>query len=80
MNESPMNPKARRLSAADKLAINRAAHQMLVQEIGELEQRAHRLGMLVTARALNQAKNALGWEMAGNVLAAGKAARGSRPK
>jgi hypothetical protein len=75
-----MSPKPRRLSASDKAEINRAAQEMLGLEIEELEQRAHRLGMRVTARALNQAKNALGWERAGNILAAGKAARGGRPK
>lgn len=75
-----MYAKPRKLTKADKIAINRAAQQMLVQEIEELEQRAFRLGLHVTARALNQAKNALGWEMAGNILAAGKASRGQRPR
>lgn len=75
-----MDAKPRKLSKADKLAINRVAQQMLIQEIEELEQRAGRLELHVTARALNQAKNALGWEMAGNILAAGKASRGQRPR
>jgi len=78
--EQIANPKSRRLSRADKLAINRAGQQVLCQEIEELEQRAGRLGMHVTARALNQAKNALGWEMTGDILAAGKASRGQRPR
>lgn len=56
-----------------------SASQQLLGEIEALEQEANRLGAFVTARALNQSKNALGWEMAGNVLAAGKAARGIRP-
>lgn len=56
-----------------------SAGQQLIGEIEALEQEANRIGALVTARALNQAKNALGWEMAGNILAAGKAARGVRP-
>lgn len=57
-----------------------SAKQQLLGEIEALEQEAHRIDAFVTARALNQAKNALGWEMAGNLLAAGKAARGVRPK
>lgn len=72
--------KPRKLSKQDKLAINRAGQQSLVQEIEEMEHRASALGMLVTARALNNAKNALGWEIAGDVLAASKAARGVRPR
>jgi hypothetical protein len=54
------------------------ARLSLVQKIQQLEQEAHGSGLLVTARALNQAKNAWGWEVAGNILAAGKAARGER--
>ncbi len=72
--------KPRDLTADDKRAINRAAQQVLADEIEEIEQRAHRLGLHVTARGLNNAKNALGWEMAGDLLAAGKAVRGVRPK
>lgn len=68
----------RKLSAADKIAINRAGQNALVQEIQELESRAHRLGMTITGHALNNAKNACGWEMAGNILRAGNAARGER--
>lgn len=70
----------RRLSKADKVAITRAGQANMAQDIEELEQRTHRLGMIITARALNNAKNALGWEMAGERLAAGKAARGVRPR
>lgn len=70
----------RKLSAEDKRAINRAAWLALVQEIEEMERRADRLGLIVTARALNNAKNAAGWEMVGDRLAAGKAARGVRPR
>lgn len=58
--------------------INQAARQNMVQEIQELETRAHGLGMHVTAHALNRAKNALGWELAGDVEQAGKAARDER--
>lgn len=73
-----VNPRQRKLSKADKLAINRVAQHNMIQEIQELEVRAHDLGMTVTASALNNAKNALGWELAGNVLKAAKAKRGER--
>lgn len=72
------NAKPRKLSKADKLALNRAGQQNLVQDIQEIEDRAHRLGMHVTAHALNRAKNALGWEMVGDPVKAGKAARDER--
>ena len=55
-----------------------SASQQLAGEIESLEQEAHRIGAHVTARALNQAKNALGWEMAGNTIYAGRAAVGQR--
>jgi hypothetical protein len=52
----------------------------LVAEIEAAEQRAHHLGLHVTAHALNRAKNALGWEIAGDITRAGMAARDERPK
>lgn len=52
----------------------------IVAEIQALETRAHQFGLHVTGRALNQAKNACGWEVAGDTLMAGKAALGERPK
>lgn len=51
---------------------------MLIDDIQALESRAHRLGMTVTGHALNNAKNAAGWELAGEPILAGKAARGER--
>lgn len=54
--------------------------QVLIMEVERMEQMAHRLGLHVTARALNQAKNVLGWEIAGDILQAGRARRGQRPK
>lgn len=51
----------------------------IVRQVAALEDQAHRSGLHVTAHALNCAKNALGWEVAGNVEMAGKAARGERP-
>jgi hypothetical protein len=73
-----VNAKKRNLTKVDKLAINHVGRQSLAQEIGEMERRAYDLGMLITARALNNALNALGWEMAGNFAEADKAARGNR--
>lgn len=72
--------KPRKLKKSDMVAINRAGNEMMLQEIQELEDRAMRLGMYITSRALNQAKNTLGWEMAGDLLAAGRARRGQPPK
>lgn len=50
----------------------------LLVDIETAEHRAHRNGFHVTAHALNRAKNALGWEMAGDVIKAGKASRDER--
>lgn len=52
--------------------------RILLEDIQLLETRAHHLGLTVTGHALNNAKNAAGWEMAGNIELAGKAARGER--
>lgn len=52
----------------------------LLAHIEAAEQQAHRDGFHYTAQALNQAKNALGWEMAGNDEAAALAIRGQRPR
>lgn len=50
----------------------------LVAHIQNAETQAHRDGFHVTAHALNRAKNALGYEMAGDVLQAGRASRDER--
>jgi hypothetical protein len=70
--------KPRPVTSVLAKAVNHAARQIMVQEIQELETRAHGLGMHVTGQALNRAKNALGWEMAGDMEQAGKAARDDR--
>lgn len=60
----------------------KAQHEMrqeLLADIQRLENMAHSLKMTITARGLNQAKNALGWEMAGCTKQAAKAASGIRP-
>jgi hypothetical protein len=48
----------------------------IVQELQRLESLAHAHQLLVTAQAINNAKNACGWERAGNITAAARAARG----
>ncbi len=50
----------------------------LVNDIQALESRAQKLGMYITARGLNNAKNAFGWELAGDVARAANAAIGIR--
>jgi hypothetical protein len=50
----------------------------LIQHIQDAETQAMRDGFIVTARALNQAKNAAGWEMAGNIAQADLARVGKR--
>lgn len=50
-----------------------AANQQLIQDIQALESFARARGLHVTAHALNRAKNALGWELSGNIEQAGKA-------
>lgn len=57
---------------------DRSACKVLLGDIQALENRAHRLGMTITGLALNNAKNAAGWEMAGETTLAGNAARGER--
>lgn len=73
-----VNARPRRLSKAGIKDVENAARQQLVAEVQDLESRAHGLGLHVTAHALNRAKNALGWELAGNIEKAGAAARDER--
>lgn len=54
------------------------ACRILVNDIQALESRAHRLGLQVAGHTLNRAKNAVGWEMAGDVVQAGLAANSTR--
>lgn len=67
---------ARQRKPTKKLAAaaTRAAQDVLVHDLQDLESRAHGLGLHVTGHALNRAKNALGWEIAGDISQAGKAA------
>jgi hypothetical protein len=68
--------KPRKLTKQDEEAIKHAAKLNLVQQIQELESQAHHLGVHVTGHALNRAKNALGWEISGDIEEAGRASRG----
>lgn len=61
------------------MAKKTASGHGLLQHIQDAETQAHRDGFHVTAHALNRAKNALGWEMAGDVKQAGAASRDERP-
>lgn len=51
----------------------------LTDDIQRLEARAMNLNLTITTRALNQAKNACGWERAGALGHAERAAVGKRP-
>lgn len=61
------------MSTSLKPKMLKVANQQLIQDIQTLESFAHASGLHVTAHALNRAKNALGWEIAGDVEQAGKA-------
>lgn len=50
----------------------------LIQHIQAAEDQAMRDGFPITSQALNQAKNALGWEIAGNISMADMARVGKR--
>ncbi len=47
--------------------------QTLLWDLTKLEMRANALGLFPAARALNNAKNAIGWQIAGNIEEADKA-------
>lgn len=47
--------------------------QTLLRDLLALEMRANALGLFPAARALNNAKNAIGWQIAGNIDEADKA-------
>ena len=70
--------KPRRLGKRGAAAVVRAGRENLLQDLQEIESRAHHLGLHVTAHALNRVKNALGWELAGDIERAGKASRDER--
>lgn len=58
----------------------RDSPQRLVLDIQALQMRAHKLGLHITGRAINNAMNVCGWEQAGDADAASKAMHGERTK
>ena len=50
--------------------------QQLLADLQDIEDRAHREGMTLTAKGINRAKNAAGWEITGDSDSARKALRG----
>lgn len=61
-----------------KSAKRTATGSGLIQHIQSAEDQAMRGGFPITARALNQAKNALGWEIGNNIAMADLARVGKR--
>lgn len=58
--------------------IHKATHQQMREwavRLTVIEGELHRANMHVTARAVNKAVKAIGWEFAGEVETAGKAAK-----
>lgn len=53
--------------------------QEVLAEIEAVERKAHAAGLTITAHTLNNAKNAAGWEMAGELEHAAAASKGIRP-
>lgn len=47
--------------------------QTLLRDLTALEIRANAMGLFPASRALNNAKNAIGWQIAGNIEEADKA-------
>lgn len=64
-----------KLKVTTRSASQREAQSALLQEIERLERQAFTIGSHITGHALNRAKNALGWEMAGDIEQAAEAAR-----
>lgn len=70
--------RAKAYTEASRVRVTVASGSGLLAHIEAAERQAHRDGFHVTAHALNRAKNACGWEIAGDVERAGKAARDER--
>jgi hypothetical protein len=73
-----MLPKTARTKGRKQFRSSAELRRDLLKEIERCEQRAHQIGMHATAHALNNSKNACGWEMAGNLEMARKASKGLR--
>lgn len=48
--------------------------QLLLRDLLALEMRTNAMGLFPAARALNNARNAIGWQIAGNIAKADEAA------
>ena len=70
--------RAKAYAEASRVKVSVASGSGLLAHIEAAEQQAHRDGFHVTAHALNRAKNACGWEIAGDTVRAGKAVRDER--
>ena len=70
-----MRARAKTRGRGTRLIQSYTDKSKLLSALQDLELEAHRLQLTVTAHAINNAKNALGWEMAGNIVLAGKSSR-----
>lgn len=52
--------------------------QALLRDLIAMEMRANAMGLFPASRALNNAKNAIGWQIAGNIVEADKASTRQR--
>ena len=73
-----MPAKKLKLGQPGYAGARRAERQIILQQLEEIERSAHVAGLTITARGINNAKNACGWEMAGNTDMAEKSTRGVR--
>ncbi len=66
--------RGRHMTKTYIISANTDDPQMLLRDLTALEMRANAMGLFPAARALNNAKNAIGWQMAGNIAEADAAA------
>lgn len=64
--------------STNSTAIRNEHFQRIIAKIEALEQETMRSGFPIAARAMNNAKNTLGWEVSGALEMAGLAAKGER--
>ena len=72
------SPRLKASPADVSAALKLSTQVRLCTDLDRMEGEARHAGLYITARALNNAKNAAGWETAGNLIVAGAAARGER--
>ena len=66
--------RGRHMTKTYIISANTDDPQMLLRDLTALEMRANAMGLFPAARALNNAKNAIGWQTAGNIAEADAAA------